>query len=171
MKKKTALLGMLSLSLAASITASAAAPVETTEPTTTPVIISAQQQQIDPLAQYAPSMKFVPMAAFQLGLDTSFDTKDGFTHKFTIDPGYGHFATTVYNRGTTSFEILLEHKDSGLFYMTEVVDPGAKLEWKSFDKGYPQGMRGGEYNLRFKGDSNNPVGIAYVKTATAVNDL
>ncbi|WP_336769814.1 hypothetical protein [Bacillus bombysepticus] len=70
---------------------------------------------------------------------------------FDVSPGYGHLKVYVKNRGESSLYVTLTHKPTGKVYIDRkeirVGDPA--FEWASNKEGYPQGVRGGQYELYF----------------------
>lgn len=90
---------------------------------------------------------------------------------FSVNAGYGHLKLFMKNYSTKSVTVNLTHLDSGLVYFTKTIPAGGSLDWRNFDEGYPQGMRGGNYVLQWIGGSYNVDGETFGKLASSTSDF
>lgn len=77
------------------------------------------------------------------------------TRTFNINPGYGHVKLFIQNHASTEITVNLKHRDTGLVYFTKTIKGKEDLDCRSFNEGYPQGMRSGDYNLVISGGGND----------------
>ncbi|MFI2855717.1 hypothetical protein ACH6EH_01105 [Paenibacillus sp. JSM ZJ436] len=75
------------------------------------------------------------------------------------------------NYSSNSVTVNLTHLDSNLVYFTTTIPAGGSLDWRNFDEGYPQGMRGGNYVLQWIGGSYNVNGETFGKQASSTSDF
>ncbi|MBO2943085.1 pilus assembly protein [Paenibacillus sp. F411] len=90
---------------------------------------------------------------------------------FSVNAGYGHLKLFMKNYSSNSVTVNLTHLDSTLVYFTKTIPAGGSLDWKDFDEGYPQGMRGGNYVLQWIGGSYNVNGETFGKLASSTSDF
>lgn len=90
---------------------------------------------------------------------------------FSVNAGYGHLKLFMKNYRNNSVTVNLTHLDSGLVYFTKTIPAGGSLDWRNFDEGYPQGMRGGNYVLQWIGGSYNVDGETFGKLALSTSDF
>ncbi|SDT05754.1 hypothetical protein SAMN05444162_2967 [Paenibacillaceae bacterium GAS479] len=165
MKKKSAILGILTLLLAVFITASAA-PVQTLDP-----------GKVNPAASvFYGSSKGPGIAPREIGLNIPLTPvkvagETQLKSSFKIEPGFGHLKLTFYNRSSEPLKVTLEHKDTNKNYFGHEIPANSEYTWISFMNGFDQGMRGGNYIIQWLGGKSDPQGIVYVKTAIEMADL
>lgn len=90
---------------------------------------------------------------------------------FSVNAGYGHLKLFMENYSSKSVTVNLTHLDSGLVYFTKTIPAGGSLDWRNFDEGYSQGMRGGNYVLQWIGGSYNVNGETFGKLASSISDF
>ncbi|MFU1793328.1 hypothetical protein ACM1RC_05655 [Paenibacillus azoreducens] len=164
MKKKVGYVGMLSLAMAMmAVTASASPSIIQESPV--PGVISSS---VTPTGSDDPVI--TPFSVSPL-----FNTVLGGTNStstFVVSPGYGHIKVFVKNTGKSTITVSLQHRNSGRIYFTESIAPDAQpLDWKSFDRGYQQGVIGGEYIVTYRAGGNVMSGEAWGMSTTIPSDL
>ncbi|WP_458463941.1 hypothetical protein [Paenibacillus sp.] len=160
--KKALLLSILSLSLAASVSAASASFDQKTDR------IPNVNQPVTPITVEEPDQIITPMAT-----DPLFNTVLGGTNalsNFNVQAGYGHVKIFVKNTGTKTITVTMKHISSDKYYIEDSVPAGGTLDWRSYTD-FPQGVRGGKYEVSYRAGGDLMSGQAWGTSAENTNEL
>ncbi|WP_339271709.1 hypothetical protein NYE54_09200 [Paenibacillus sp. FSL K6-1330] len=143
---------------------------------TTPMtaFASSNEAVLEPTSTIKPSLfDNTIVTPFQIDQEFSINFNGGSNvqRQFTINPGYGHLKVFFMNNSSYPVTVSIVHKSSGLIYLNRDIPKNDTLDWRSFNEGYPQGMRTGEYDVTYKGNSNDVNGVAYFKMGSSLGDF
>jgi len=170
MKKKVSFLAVLTLALAASVTAAAAALV--TPEVSVPPVVSQDGETTQPIEiqPYTIDKTWSDIAKSAPGRSDA-------TNSFTVNSGNGHLKLLIKNVSAFPVTVTLTHSDTSLVYFTLVIPANSSKEWYNFPVSgaeggqYPQGMRLGDYKLQWVGKDHPVDGIVYGKLASSTTDF
>ncbi|WP_156829551.1 hypothetical protein [Paenibacillus ginsengihumi] len=97
------------------------------------------------------------------------DERSTSTRSFTMNPGYGHLKLYMVNYSSHSVNVTLEHTDK--VYFSKTIEGGGNLDWRSWEEGYPDGMRAGNYILTWSGGQHDAYGEYWGKAASQTSDF
>ncbi|MEY8739528.1 hypothetical protein [Paenibacillus tundrae] len=159
--KKAALLSIISLSLAASISA-ASTPFD---------------QKTDRIPNVNPSVN--PVVVEEDPIVTPLDTSPLFSttlagstvsSNFNVAGGFGHVKVFIKNTGKSTIRAVMVHNDTKKEYFSKDIAPGSTLDWRSYTD-TPQGVRGGKFTITYRAGGNIMSGEAWGLSAENNNEL
>ncbi|GAC44443.1 hypothetical protein PPOP_3848 [Paenibacillus popilliae ATCC 14706] len=90
---------------------------------------------------------------------------------FNIDAGFGHLKLLFKNLSKYPVNVTLQHTDTDKMYLATTIDAKSSLNWKSWDEGFAQGIRTGQYIIQWSGGEHNVNGKVYGKLASDTGDF
>ncbi|WP_017691852.1 hypothetical protein [Paenibacillus sp. PAMC 26794] len=160
--KKVFLLSILSLLLAVSVYAASASSDQK------PDRILNVNQPVTPITVEEPDQIITPMATSTL-FHTPLATRPSDISEFYVRAGYGHIKIFIKNTGKSTMTVTMKHS-SDKVYIEDSIPAGGTLDWKSYID-YPQGVRGGDYEISYRAGGNNLSAEAWGISAENTNEL
>lgn len=161
--KKALLLSILALSLVAVVIVFAATASSDQKTEKTPNA----NQSVTPITEENPDPVIVRLDSsplFNTGLSGQATLSN-----FYVRAGHGHIKIFVKNTRKYKMTVTMKHS-SGKVYIEDSVPAGGTLDWRSYDD-YPQGVRGGEFEVSYRAGGNNMSGQAWGTSAKNNNEL
>ncbi|MDR6726437.1 hypothetical protein J2W91_004948 [Paenibacillus amylolyticus] len=90
---------------------------------------------------------------------------------FTVNEGYGHIKLSMNNHSSHSVFVSLTHNNTGKVYFSQEISGKENFMWKSFEQGFEQGLRGGDYTLQWSGGGSQVNGDFSGVTGSSNSDV
>jgi hypothetical protein len=91
--------------------------------------------------------------------------------RFTVIPNYGHLKLFFKNLSSYPVTVNLQHPGTNKVYFVTTIDAKSSFDWKSWDDGFPQGMRTGKYIIQWSGGEHKVNGKMFGKLASLIEDF
>lgn len=86
---------------------------------------------------------------------------------FTVNAGNGYLKLQLANYSSSPVRVTLTHIDTGYVYYDKTVDPSSSKDYFSWLEGAPQGLRTGNYLIQYIGGANPVNGEYWGKLASS----
>ncbi|MDQ0173793.1 hypothetical protein [Paenibacillus tundrae] len=90
---------------------------------------------------------------------------------FTVNAGYGHIKLSMNNHSSHSVFVSLTHNSTGKVYFSQEITGKDDFTWKSFEQGFEQGVRGGDYTLQWSAGGSKVNGDFSGVTGSSISDV
>ncbi|WP_339323504.1 hypothetical protein [Paenibacillus sp. FSL W8-0194] len=90
---------------------------------------------------------------------------------FTVNPRNGYLELHLANYSNSPVRVTLTHIDTGYVYYDKTVDPSSSKDYFSWLEGAPQGLRTGSYLIQYIGGANPVNGEYWGKLASSKTDF